>query len=68
MAEDDLDIRDVEHAILNGKIARTDKDDSRGIKYVIEGAAVDQKTVIGVAGRFTGMGRYLIIAVYEITD
>ena len=68
MAEDNLDIRDVEHALLNGQIARIEKDDPRGAKYVIEGTAVDQQVPVGVAGRFTGTDRYLIITVYEITN
>ena len=33
MAEDDLDIIDVEHAVLSGRIARLEKDDPRGNKY-----------------------------------
>jgi hypothetical protein len=68
MAEDNLDILDIEHAILNGHLARIEKDDPRGTKYVIEGVAVDQVTPVGVVGRFTGDERYLIITVYEITD
>lgn len=67
MAEDDLDILDVEHAVLNGRIARFEKNDPRGTKYVIEGKALNQ-ILVGIAGRFTSTGRYLIITVYEITD
>jgi len=37
MAEDKLNILDVEEAVLNGRIARTEKDDPRGTKYVVEG-------------------------------
>lgn len=68
MAEDNLDILDVEQALLNGQIVRTEKDDPRGTKYDIEGTGADQQTPVGVAGRFTSTGRYLIITVYEITD
>ena len=68
MAEDDLDIEDVEHSILNGSIARMDRGDPRGTKYVVEGVAVDQSTPVGSAGRFVNPERYLIITVYEITD
>ena len=68
MAEDNLDIFDVEEAIFNGEIARTDKDDPRGTKYIVEGKAVDQETPVGVVGRFTGTGWYLIITVYEVTS
>ena len=68
MAEDDLDIEDVEQAIMNGRISRRERDDSRGTRYVVEGTAVDEMTPVGVAGRFTTTDRYLIITVYEITE
>jgi hypothetical protein len=68
MAEDNLDILDVEHAILNGRIAKVEKDDPRGTKYVVRGLAVDGETFVGVVGRFTATGRYLIITVYEVTN
>ena len=67
MAEENLDILDMEHALLSGKVARIEKDDPRGAKYVVEGVAVDGQTPVGVVGRFTTAGRYLIITVYEIT-
>ena len=68
MAEEDFDILDVEHAIRSGKVARIQKDDPRGTKYVVEGVAVDGQTPVGVVGRFTTAGRYLIITIYEISD
>lgn len=68
MAEDLLDIVDVENAVLNGHVSRVEKEDPRGTKYVIEGIATDQKTPVGVVGRFTGSGRYLIVTVYEVTE
>ncbi len=68
MAEDNLDILDIEQAVLNGRLARVEKDDPRGTKYVIEGLAVNQFTPVGVVGRFIGAERYLIITVYEVTD
>ncbi len=68
MAEDNLDILDVKHAMLNGQIAKTERDDPRGTKYVVKGLAVDEETSVGVVGRFTDTGRYLIITVYEMTD
>ena len=68
MAEDDLDILDIEQAVLNGHLARIEKDDPRGTKYVIEGTAMNQLTPVGVVGRFTGEERYLIITLYEITE
>ena len=67
MAEDDLDIADVEHAVLNGRVERIERDDPRGNKYVVEGMAADGVTRVGVVGRFTGSGRYLIITTYAVT-
>ncbi len=68
MAEDDLDITDVEHAVLTGRMARIERDHPRGNKYVIEGVAMDEVTAVGVVGRFTTTDRYLIITVYAITE
>ncbi len=68
MAEDNLDILDVEQAILGGQIVRSEREDPRGTKYVVRGPAVDHQKQIGVVGRFKGNGRYLIITVYEITE
>jgi hypothetical protein len=68
MAEDDLDITDLEHVILSGRVARIERDDPRGNKYVIEGVAMDSLTPVGVVGRFTSGDRYLIITVYQITE
>jgi hypothetical protein len=68
MAEANLDILDVEQAVLSGRIARTEKDDPRGTKYVVEGTARDQQVPVGAVGRVTSTGRYLIVTVYEITD
>ena len=66
MAEDYLDILDLEHAILSGKVARVEKDEPRGTRYVVEGIAADGQTSVGVVGRFTSSKRYLIITIYEI--
>jgi hypothetical protein len=68
MAEDGLDIVDVEHAVLHGEITRIEPDDPRGTKYVIEGIAADDPLWVGVVGRFLETGRYLMITVYGITD
>jgi hypothetical protein len=67
MAEDNLDILDVEQAILDGEISRIEKGDPRGAKYVVYGIAMDGQTPVGVVGRFTN-GRYLIITVYKINE
>jgi uncharacterized protein DUF4258 len=68
MAEDLLDIVDMENALLHGQIIRTERGDPRGTKYIIEGVASDQSTLVGVVGHFTGTGRYVIITVYAISD
>jgi hypothetical protein len=67
MAEDDLDIVDVEQAVLSGQLVRREKDDARGPKYVVEGLAADGETSVGVVGRFQSRERYLIITIYEIS-
>lgn len=67
MAEDDLDINDVEKAVLSGQLVRREKDDARGTKYVLEGLAADGETSVGIVGRFQGRERYLIITIYEIS-
>ena len=67
MAEDGLDIIDMERAVLAGRMVRIERDDPRGNKYVIEGLASDGVTPVGVVGRLTGSGRYLIITIYAIT-
>lgn len=51
MAEGNLDIIDIEHAVLNGHLDRTESDDSRGARYIIGGAAADELTAVGVVGR-----------------
>jgi hypothetical protein len=68
MAEDHLDIADIEVAILNGRLIKIDKDDPRGTRYTTRGIAMDGMIPVGTAGRFTETGRYLIIAVYEVTE
>ena len=39
MAEDYLDIDDVEHVLLTGVLHRIERDDPRGTKYVVHGTA-----------------------------
>jgi hypothetical protein len=68
MAEDGLGIFDVESAILGGAITKTALDDPRGPRYTIVGPAEDKATEVGVVGRFTETGIYLIITVYEVIE
>ena len=41
MAEDALDIVDVETAILNGRLVKTERDDPRGTRYTVHGIGAD---------------------------
>ena len=68
MAEDELDLMDVETAMLNGRLIKTEKDDPRGGRHTVHGLGADGTTPVGAVGRFTETGRYLIITVYEVTE
>ncbi len=68
MAEDELDLMDVETAVLSGKLIKTEKDDPRGKRYTVHGLGADGTKPVGAVGRFTETGRYLIITVYEVTE
>lgn len=63
MRNDNLDIVDVESAILTGTIERVFDDGPRGRRYEVIGKACDLMTDVGVVGRFAGP--LLIITVYE---
>jgi hypothetical protein len=66
MAEDDLDILDIEEAVLNGKVVRSNKTDPRGTRHMVEGMALDGERLVGIVGRFHGTSRFLIITVYDV--
>ena len=68
MAEDGLDLVNVEHAVLHGEITRIERDDPRGTKHVIEGMAANEPQFVGVVGRFVETGRYLVITVYALRN
>ncbi len=68
MAEDGLDITDVETAVHNGRLIKSETDDPRGTRYTVHGIGTDGITPVGIVGRFTETGRYLIITVYEVTE
>ena len=68
MAEDGLSIFDIESAVLAGQIIMTETDDPRGPRCTIVGLGGDRKIEVGVVGRFTETGIYLIITVYVVTD
>jgi hypothetical protein len=52
MAEDGLTDQDVEVAILNGRIVRRERDRIGRPKYVIEGTAMDGRSLMAVAHPF----------------
>ncbi len=66
MNEDDLDVLDVEAAILTGEIDQVLTDDPRGTRFVVIGNATDQATAVGVVVRFVERSQLLVITVYEI--
>ena len=68
MAEDDLDILDIEEAVLNGRVVRRVSRDPLGPKFTVEGLALDGEKVVGIVGRFLSTSRFLIITVYEIHE
>ncbi|MEK6665102.1 MAG: DUF4258 domain-containing protein [candidate division NC10 bacterium] len=68
MAEDDLDLIDVEMAILHGRLIKTEKDDPRGPRHTVHGTGADGRTAVGSVGRFTETGRLLIVTVYRVTE
>lgn len=67
MAEDDLEVWDLETAILTGEVHERQRDDPRGARYVVHGWAADQVSRVAVVSRFTETGRLLIITVYRVT-
>jgi hypothetical protein len=68
LAEDDSDIQDVESAIRTGRVTRIEHDDRRGTRYTVVGMAERDGRRIGIVGRFTPTGRFLVITVFAITS
>lgn len=66
MEADNLDVLDVESAILTGRIDQVLTLDPRGTRYVVIGNGTDQETPVGVVVRFVEHNHLLIITVYEI--
>ncbi|HYV37403.1 MAG TPA: DUF4258 domain-containing protein [Gemmataceae bacterium] len=64
--EDNLDVLDVESALLTGKIDQVLTKDPRGTRYVIIGNGTDQQTPVGVVVRFVEHDQLLVLTVYEI--
>ena len=64
MADDNLSIFDVEHAILNGRVIERQKDqDAAEWKYLVEGKTIVGDLVVVVA-KISVTGKLVIITVY----
>ena len=68
MAEDRLDLVDIETAILNGKIVKTSRDQMSRVRYTIQGNAADETSPVAIVERFTETGRFLIITCYRVAE
>jgi DNA polymerase/3'-5' exonuclease PolX len=67
MVDDLLERRDVEQAILQGRIEKVMTHDERGIRYRVEGATMDGR-LIHVICRFRENGSLIVITVYAIGE
>lgn len=65
MANDDLDMIDIETAILNGKIRRRFSRDPRGVRYEVVGTALDGREV-AVICRIKNTGKLLLVTTYAL--
>jgi hypothetical protein len=65
MDADDLDVLDIEAAILTGDIEQRLTKDPRGTRYVITGKATDEATLVSVVIRFVEHEQLLVLTVYE---
>ena len=63
MLDDDLERKDVENAILQGRIEKKMTHDIRGTRYRIEGPAIDGR-LIHVLCRFRESDNFIIITAY----
>ena len=65
MLDDDLERKDIENAILKGRIEKKMTHDDRGTRYRIEGPARDERA-IHVLCRFREEANLIIITVYAL--
>ncbi len=65
MLDDDLERKDIENAILKGRVEKKMTHDERGTRYRIEGPARD-KRLIYVVCRFKEEANLIIITVYAL--
>jgi hypothetical protein len=64
MAEDEFERKDIENAILKGRIEKKMTQDIRGTRYKIVGPSL-QGRILYIITRFTELGPLIIITVYE---
>lgn len=67
MANDDLNLSDIENAVQTGIINRTFTDDPRGLRYEIFGEATDGRK-IAVICRLKETDKLLLITTWEIYE
>jgi hypothetical protein len=65
MANDDLQLVDIETAILNGKVRRRFTRDPRGARYEVVGSATDGRQV-AIICRMKDTGKLLFITTYLV--
>jgi len=65
MEDDNLDVLDVESAVLTGEVEQMLTRDPRGTRYFVLGTATDRETPVGVVLRFVESDQVLIVTVYE---
>lgn len=63
--EDNLDVLDIESAILTGEVEQVLTRDPRGTRFVVVGKATDQETSVGAVVRFFQHDQILVITAYE---
>ncbi len=61
--EDDLDVVDLESAVINGKIVKKLTHDPRGTRYVLRGYTTDEK-IVRVVCRILASGKLRIVTSY----
>lgn len=65
MEADNLDVLDIEAAVLTGEIEDVLTLDPRGTRFVVVGSATDERTPVAVVVRFVEHDQLLVITVYE---
>jgi len=67
MLEDELERKDIENAILKGRIEKRLTYDARGTRYRLEGPAKDRR-LVHVICRFKDEGTLVIITAYAVKE